>query len=66
MVQRVKQLKINSKNLFKMKRVSVLLIVMLFVSALMAKNSSIRVESQGKGDPVIFLPGFTCPASVFV
>ena len=65
MVQRVKQLKINSKKLFKMKRVSVLLIVMLFVSALMAQNSSIRVESQGKGDPVIFLPGFTCPASVF-
>jgi pimeloyl-ACP methyl ester carboxylesterase len=30
-----------------------------------SQSTSIRVSRTGKGDPVLFLPGFTCPGSVW-
>jgi len=40
-------------------------LLVLFVSNLTAQNLSIQIEVQGKGTPVLFLPGFTCTGEVW-
>jgi pimeloyl-ACP methyl ester carboxylesterase len=39
------------------------LILQFFAAS--SQSTSIRVSRTGKGDPVLFLPGFTCPGSVW-
>ena len=39
------------------------LILQFFAAS--SQSTSIRVSRAGKGDPVLFLPGFTCPGSVW-
>lgn len=39
-------------------------LILNFITATCQTNS-IRITKTGKGDPVLFLPGFTCPGSVW-
>jgi pimeloyl-ACP methyl ester carboxylesterase len=45
---------------------NIISIILLFWSyALIAQSPAIHVQRSGKGTPVIFLPGFTCPGEVW-
>nr|WP_320117670.1 alpha/beta hydrolase [uncultured Marinifilum sp.] len=47
---------------------TIILTLALFVSTtlnIFASTSSIQVEIKGQGDPVLLLPGFTCPGEVW-
>jgi len=48
-----------------MKKVCLLLLGVVIAIATAYAQPAIHVKKSGKGDPVIFLPGFTCPGSVF-
>lgn len=48
-----------------MKRITIVLILSFLAVNLKAQYNAVRIESQGTGNPVILLPGFTCPASVW-
>lgn len=48
-----------------MKRIAIVLFLSVLSVSLKAQYSAVRIESQGTGNPVILLPGFTCPASVW-
>ena len=55
----------NTKNLDTMKRIALFILLFVVAISLKAQYSAIRIETQGEGSPVILLPGFTCPASVW-
>lgn len=40
-------------------------IMLLFFMQIAFTQSAIHVEKRGEGDPIIFLPGFTSPGSVW-
>src|SRR5687768_8388411 len=40
-------------------------LIVTIIAALSAQNNAIRVSKSGKGTPVIFMPGFTSPGSVW-
>lgn len=42
-----------------------IVITLLFLAQLTFSQSAIHVEKSGKGNPIIFLPGFTSPGSVW-
>ncbi|MEQ9169382.1 MAG: alpha/beta hydrolase [Fulvivirga sp.] len=46
-------------------RKSILLFTALLLSGLAYSQSAIQIEKQGNGDPILFLPGFTSPGSVW-
>ncbi|MTI41222.1 alpha/beta fold hydrolase [Fulvivirga lutimaris] len=46
-------------------RQSILLFTTLLLSGLDYSQSAIQIEKHGKGDPILFLPGFTSPGSVW-
>lgn len=48
-----------------MKKFCLLLLGVFVAIATTYAQSSFQVKKSGKGDPVIFLPGFTCPGSVW-
>ncbi len=48
-----------------MKNLKLTFLFALFVSLLNAQNPAIQSEVKGKGDVIIFLPGFTTPGSVW-
>lgn len=48
-----------------MKRLIIVAIAILATISGFSQNSAIRVEVVGKGSPVILLPGFGCPGSVW-
>ena len=49
-----------------MKSLKITFVLIIFiVSNLTAQNLSIKVDLIGKGDPVLLLPGFTCPGDVW-
>lgn len=47
-----------------MKR-TVLLFLIIYVSINCVKAISLKVDKDGKGKPILFLPGFTCPGEVW-
>lgn len=48
-----------------MKRFIFALLLVSLVASAFAQKSAIRVEVTGKGSPLLFLPGFGCPGSVW-
>ncbi|MFP2996872.1 alpha/beta hydrolase [Spongiivirga sp. MCCC 1A20706] len=48
-----------------MKNIKLTFIITLFVSFTYAQNSAIKTEVKGNGNPIVFLPGFTTPGSVW-
>jgi pimeloyl-ACP methyl ester carboxylesterase len=48
-----------------MKRICLLLLGVLIAAATAYAQSAISVKKSGKGEALIFLPGFTCPGAVF-
>ncbi len=46
-------------------RKSILLFSILLLTELAYGQPAIQIEKQGKGDPILFLPGFTSPGSVW-
>jgi len=48
-----------------MKRFIFALLLVSFVASAFAQKNAIRVEVTGKGSPLVFLPGFGCPGSVW-
>lgn len=48
-----------------MKKLCLLLLGIIVAVATTYAQPAIHAKKSGKGDPVIFLPGFTCPGSVF-
>ncbi len=43
----------------------IFVIMLLCIARIAFSQSAIHVEKRGSGDPIIFLPGFTCPGSVW-
>ncbi len=49
-----------------MKKVCLLLLgIVIATASVYAGNPAFKVVKSGKGEPVLFLPGFTCPGSVW-
>lgn len=48
-----------------MKKYITIILSLCLAAISMAQNPAIVVEKNGKGAPVIFLPGFTCPGKVW-
>ena len=48
-----------------MKKIILTIVILSIVAAVSAQNNAIRVVKSGKGTPVLFLPGFTSPGSVW-
>lgn len=48
-----------------MKKVTVLFIASLFISFSLIAQKPVHIEKSGKGTPVLFLPGFTNPGSIW-
>jgi pimeloyl-ACP methyl ester carboxylesterase len=48
-----------------MRRLNTTFVLLIGVTVALCQTHAIRVAKVGKGDPVLFLPGFTCPGSVW-
>ena len=48
-----------------MKTLSYIFVFLLSFTIASAQSSAIKVEVSGSGDPILFLPGFTNPGSIF-
>lgn len=48
-----------------MKKQLIIMAIILTANMAAAQNPAIKAERSGKGQPIIFLPGFTCPGAVW-
>jgi pimeloyl-ACP methyl ester carboxylesterase len=48
-----------------MKKVKIMIVLVFITSVGFGQNSAINSKVFGKGKPIVFLPGFTCPGSVW-
>jgi pimeloyl-ACP methyl ester carboxylesterase len=51
--------------MYKMKTLIISLTVLLFTSSAFNQHQAIKIKKSGKGSPVLFLPGFTTPGSIW-
>ena len=48
-----------------MKKLKITITLLLFAGLSLANNPAIQIEKSGQGEPIVFLPGFTTPGSVW-
>jgi len=51
--------------MYKMKTLIISLTLLLFTGAAFSQNEAIKIKKSGKGSPVLFLPGFATPGSIW-
>jgi len=56
---------LKRKNRNPMKKLILLLVVFVAWNQAISQSTAIRVQKSGKGDPIIFMPGFITPGSVW-